>query len=142
MKNRLPENVLSQKSNNLFMKNLFCHRFIFILSLIIPFLITGCHKKTAKINYEEANKLFDETVDLISNHIQQMDEVNDSVMYYKIIDDFDEKITKINYRHPPETDYLLSEEENDSLQKLMTKYLVSQEKAFERINRTLKDTIN
>lgn len=102
------------------------------LTKISPIIIIGifflfsCHNKTLQDQREEARKLFEQSADLISQCIENVNNAKDSMEVSNVNEFFEKKITDINFSVPPKTDLKLSEQENDSLFKLLQIYKKTQ----------------
>ena len=102
------------------------------LTKISPILIIGifflfsCHNKILQDQREEARKLFEQSANLISQCIVNVNNAKDSMEVSNVNEFFEKKITDINFSVPPKTDLKLSEQENDSLFKLLQIYKKTQ----------------
>ena len=101
-------------------------QFVFVIFLIF----ISCTHKKEKTTDEPARRLFDKSAVLSVDFIKQIQFAKDSVEVDSIIERFEKKLTEINFSFPPETDYNLTEEENDSLFRL-----------FQEINRVKEEKL-
>lgn len=114
---------------------MFKFNILFLLSFL--FLIS-CTKNEDKIKNEEARDLFRESAETIKEFTElisyavKIDEI-DSIQFI-----FEKKITDINFSFSPETDLKLTEQENDSLFKL----LEEMKNVTQRKMKILTDTLN
>lgn len=114
---------------------MFKFNILFLLSFL--FLIS-CTKNEDKIKNEEARDLFRESAETIKEFTElisyavKIDEI-DSIQFI-----FEKKINDINFSFSPETDLKLTEQENDSLFKL----LEEMKNVTQRKMKILTDTIN
>ncbi len=76
---------------------------------------SSCRRNTANEHPDIARQLFMKSMYLTEQYIDSMENASDSTSLLNIVENFNAKITKLNYQFPPDTDYNLSEEENDSL---------------------------
>ena len=87
-----------------------------LFSLVFSFLfISSCQKNVEKNYNEEAVNLFNQSAQTIIDYHEMIDSAKDSLEVDSIYADFEKKITDINFECPPQTDFKLSEQENDSL---------------------------
>ncbi len=94
-----------------------------ILSYIFLLLLSGGCKKSGESGASDpSNLLFNKSESLIRLYIDSVKNATDSLKLYEIISHFDNKMTNLNYEFPPDTDLMMSEEENDSLIKLYKKW--------------------
>lgn len=87
--------------------------------VVLSLALVGCAAIEEKENRSAADNLFNKSVELIKLFTDSLSSASDSVAVYRILGNYDHDISKLNYEFPPDTDYLLTEEENDSLIKLM-----------------------
>ncbi|MDE5976118.1 MAG: hypothetical protein K2M10_06605 [Muribaculaceae bacterium] len=94
-------------------------RFYIFLSGFLLFI--SCNTNDKKEVTDSSGLLFQKSVDLINLYVDSIRNAKDSLQFQTIVRNFNWKITTLNYDFPPDTDLLLSEEENDSLIKLYKK---------------------
>ena len=92
-----------------------------ITSLIISCLLMGCQKKVQNSDNEEKDRLYSSSILLIEEFSNKIKNIKDSLELDSLIENFDKKITDINFKFPPMTDLKMTEEENDSIILLMNK---------------------
>lgn len=68
-----------------------------------------------------AEQLFIKSVKLITAYTDSIGNTTDSTAFNRMRNEFDEKLAKVNFQFPPDTDLSLTEEENDSLVRLLEK---------------------
>ncbi|MCH5234321.1 MAG: hypothetical protein J1E16_03435 [Muribaculaceae bacterium] len=93
-----------------------------ILFSLIPFAVfafISCDRTAVDENFEEARLLFSKSAELILETTSKINSVNDSLSVDSLINIYNKEITDINFSFPPETDLKLTEQENDSLFKLI-----------------------
>ncbi len=66
-----------------------------------------------------ADQLFEKSANVIKGYTDSLANVADSATLRRLKDGFNEKMSKINFQFPADTDLKLSEEENDSLIRLI-----------------------
>lgn len=123
-----------------------------ILSYIFLLLLSGgCKKSGESGSADPSNLLFNKSEALIRLYIDSVKNATDSLKLYEIISHFDNKMTNLNYEFPPDTDLMMSEEENDSLIKLYKKWekvkakqdsIVMKRLPSDSVSVQKKDTIN
>lgn len=91
--------------------------FLNILFLVI--FLTSCEKREDKIVNEDARRLFNESAQMIADITTKVQNATDSSGIDSLNRIFEKRITEINFSVPSETDLKLTEEENDSIFKLM-----------------------
>lgn len=84
--------------------------------LFVPVLLgSGCNKKVESYDYMVAELLFQKSARMIEVYIDSISQAPDSAAIKNISQNFNIKLTALNYEFPPDTDLRLNEEENDSL---------------------------
>lgn len=83
------------------------------------FFLGSCKEKEVDKSQEDARKLFDESATTIKSFINALKTSSDSLMIDSLMKAFDKKMVDTNFSFPPETDLKMTEQENDSLYKLM-----------------------
>lgn len=109
--------------------------FLVIISL------SACEKKTVNDKEEDARNLFVESETLMRETMHQYISSNDSLVIDSIENAYEKKITEINFSYPPQTDLKLTEQENDSLFKLIEEMRqVKKERLFE-LSHQMRDSL-
>lgn len=112
-----------------------------LTSFLLLFLFIACGKNNDSDNYEEARLLFSQSAELIIDTTQKIELSNDSSAIDSLSRLYEKKITDINFSIPPETDLKLTEQENDSLFKLMVNMQRTKEDKLKKLAESLPDTI-
>ncbi|MDE6637987.1 MAG: hypothetical protein K2K32_07110, partial [Muribaculaceae bacterium] len=60
---------------------------------------------------------------LVSDYTKKVSEAKDSASWADACSEFEEKLDKINFSYPPDTDILLTEGQNDTIQSLIQEYV-------------------
>lgn len=113
------------------MKGLMIRAFVAAACLI---MLASCHVEQNDSGKGMAHQLFAKSVSLVKVYTDSIGSVNDSASFNRMREDFDEKMAKINFQFPPDTDLNMTEEENDSLIKMLdrlVKIIREKREAFE-----------
>ena len=94
-------------------------RFSYFLLFLI---LLSCRKNNENLSNYNARELFNKSEELIRISSEKIYNVKDSSELSVIESEFEKKLTEINFSFPPNTDHFLSEQENDSLIKLLNKF--------------------
>lgn len=94
-------------------------KIIILISGVLALLISSCQKKQEPTGNEEARLLFNKSVELIIKVNQEISQAKDTITVDSILKCYEKLIAEINFSFPPQTDYKLTEQENDSIFKLM-----------------------
>lgn len=103
---------------------------LFYITLLVFFIASGlfsCKKTRKEPDLKEAHELFLKTIDLYNDRIIKISHSKDSDEMNKYIIETDNMLTRLNYEFSPDTDLLLSEQENDSIYKLYLKFIETKE---------------
>lgn len=79
----------------------------------------ACNRKEDTMKSEEARDLFSNSAKFIQSINRSMMSATDSSYVDSLSKVFEKGITDVNFSFPPQTDFKLTEQENDSLFKLM-----------------------
>lgn len=86
---------------------------------LVSFMLFSCIKKEDNDTSDEARDLFSLSADLIIDITDMIKTAGDSIQVDSLSQLFEKRITEINFAFPPETDMKLTEQENDSIFKLI-----------------------
>lgn len=109
-----------------------------VLNLLIPAILLfteGCAEKPVETLAPEARDLYKKSADLIRSYTDSITRAEDSVSWAAIDHRFEERLTKLNFKYPADTDLHLSQGENDTLYILTTRYVRAKAEAHTRILR-------
>lgn len=112
---------------------------IYIPLIILPLI--ACSSKKENIENPEARELFSQSSALVLESIRSIQEATDSVSVDSLSRLFEKKIVDINFSFPPNTDLHLTEQENDSLFKIMNEYKSVKETKLRDLQKIEKDSI-
>lgn len=113
-------------------------RTILSVCLIIS---VSCRKKEESHGEDEARELFKNSIELISKYTEDIKLANDSSSVDSLYKDFEKEISNVNFSFPPETDFKLSEQENDSIFDLLLKLNLTRKVKLESLNKNVNDSI-
>ena len=107
------------------------HRKLILIS--VPLFLGACAEKQTDTLSPEARALFRESAAHIRAYTDSMGKVNDTLSWVTIDRRFEERLAKINFKFPPDTDLRLSQGENDTLYSLTVRYVNARAEARKRI---------
>lgn len=93
---------------------------------IIFFILTGtlsCGRKELPNDHDVARQLFEKSVRMIAVYIDSVGQVPDSASLQSLVNNFNTKITTLNFEFPSNTDLDLNEDENDSLIRMHKRWI-------------------
>ena len=121
-------------------------RKVFFISLFLSVILilpplSSCHKKSEDNVNVEAEELFSKSVEIILNYTRLIEVSHDSIELDSLVAAFEKEIDRINFTVPPETDFKLSEQENDSLFFLLQNLNIEKKFKFKSFSIQRIDTI-
>lgn len=102
----------------------------------------SCKPEVKSEKDEEARELFRQSAELLNEATQKISFAKDSMEIDSLSLNYEKRITDINFSFPPKTDYKLTEQENDSLFKLIKILQDIKELKLEDLHKVHQDTIN
>lgn len=93
--------------------------FIFTVIAIICFALAGCKTESNVKDRSDADKMFARICKLTQEYTEKLSEAPDSATWAEIYNEFEDKLEKISFSYPPDTDLLLTEGQNDTIQNLL-----------------------
>lgn len=115
--------------------------FNFFTLFIGSLLFSACGKNESTVKNEDAERLFNESVKVISYFDSRIKMAKDSTEMDSLFNQYEKQITDLNFSVAPQTDFKLSEEENDSLFKLMEQLVATKNEKLRMLSRNNRDTI-
>lgn len=117
-------------------------KFPFFLLLILIVLFSACKKAVKDDQKVYALTLYENSVELLNKVRDSIDEAQDSTQVDSLYALMEKKMTEINFSVPPETDLKLSEQENDSIYKLLSGINNLRQKKLEEFSvKFLRDSV-
>lgn len=110
----------------------------FLSTVAILFIVTclcGCNRSVEKNLDKEAEELFRNSVSLIKCYSDSMRIAEDTARVNYLTSVFDNRMTALNFKYPADTDLALSEEENDSLIRMIIGISVLRKQRLEELGR-------
>ncbi|MDE6696302.1 MAG: hypothetical protein K2K25_05430 [Muribaculaceae bacterium] len=93
------------------------------LILVAMTMLASCSAEKQKKDRRGADDMFGKISALVSDYTQKVSEAKDSASWADACSEFEEKLDKINFSYPPDTDILLTEGQNDTIQSLIQEYV-------------------
>lgn len=97
---------------------------IFIsVSTIVLLCFAGCSQEKKVKDRTQADEMFERICKLTEEYTDKLESAPDSVDWASVCNEFEEKLDKITFSYPPDTDLLLTEGQNDTINILMQEYV-------------------
>ena len=108
---------------------------IFIIAvLFISFCaFFGCKPEKKYIDRSEATEMFARICKLTEDYTQKVIESKDSLNWATLCSEYEDKLDKISFSYPPDTDLLLTEGQNDTIHSLMLDYIRARDERIHEI---------
>lgn len=92
-----------------------------VLGTVSLLPIVSCNQNKGNADRSNQRELFLQSVSLLENKIKQIGNAKDSTAVDSIYKSYEEELTALNFKFPPETDFKMTESENDTLINLLTR---------------------
>jgi len=83
----------------------------------------SCHGNKDDNSHAMARQLFSKSISLIRIYTDSIRNATDSTSFKRMTEGFEDKIAKINFQFPPDTYLKMTEEENDSIIKMLDRFV-------------------
>lgn len=91
--------------------------------MAVCILAGGCNKEKGSRDRTEASEMFSRICELTKEYTGRLEVAPDSADWATLCSEFEEKLDKISFSYPPDTDLLLTEGQNDTIHSLMQEYV-------------------
>lgn len=95
----------------------------FALLAIVCIGFCGCNKENSSKDRRDASEMFEKICRLTEEYTGKLEEAPDSADWAALCTEFEEKLDKVNFSYAPDTDLLLTEGQNDTIQSLLQEYV-------------------
>ena len=85
--------------------------------------VLGCGRENSEKDRSQADEMFLRICRLTKEYTARLEEAPDSADWAETCSEFEEKLDKISFSYPPDTDILLTEGQNDTIYMLMQEYV-------------------
>lgn len=83
----------------------------------------GCSKENNGKDRSQATEMYERICSLTNEYTDKLKAAPDSADWADVCAEFEEKLDKISFSYPPDTDLLLTEGQNDTIHHLMQEYV-------------------
>ncbi|MDE7409357.1 MAG: hypothetical protein K2N09_04980 [Muribaculaceae bacterium] len=95
--------------------------------------LTGCGQEKKNKDRTQASEMYGRICRLTKDYIDQLASAEDSLSWASACFEFEDKLDKISFSYPPDTDLLLTEGQNDTIHSLMQEYVRTRDKRIDEI---------
>ena len=99
--------------------------------------LSGCRQEKKDMDRSKASEMFERICKLTRDYTGKVEQAQDSAAWAAACIDFEEKLDKISFSYPPDTDLLLTEGQNDTIHSLMQEYVKSRDVRIHEIMRSV-----
>ncbi|MDE5849922.1 MAG: hypothetical protein K2H38_07255 [Muribaculaceae bacterium] len=85
--------------------------------------VAGCAQEKKKKDRSQATEMYERICKLTEDYTDRLQNAPDSADWASVCSEFEEKLDKITFSYPPDTDLLLTEGQNDTIHLLMQEYV-------------------
>lgn len=94
---------------------------------------SGCTYEKNKKDRSKADDMFQRICKLTKDYTEKLESAEDSAVWATTCIDFEDKLDKISFSYPPDTDLLLTEGQNDTIHSLMQDYVKTRDSRIHEI---------
>lgn len=106
-------------------------RNILIICLLSLLCSYGCTQEKKHKDRSEATDMFNRICKLTEEYTGKLSAVSDSSSWANACTEYEDKLDKISFSYPPDTDLLLTEGQNDTIHSLMLEYIKARDKKIQ-----------
>lgn len=107
---------------------------IFIALVVVAvFGTSGCTKEKQKQDRSDATQMYERICKLTKEYTVRLESAPDSADWAAVCSEFEDKLDKISFSYPPDTDLLLTEGQNDTIHTLMQEFVKVREERIHGI---------
>lgn len=95
--------------------------------------LSACSREKSAKDRSQADEMFSRICSLTKEYSERLEAAPDSADWASMCSEFEEKLDKISFSYPPDTDLLLTEGQNDTIHSLMQDYVKVRESRIHEI---------
>ena len=93
----------------------------------------GCTQEKKSKDRSGANEMYERICKLTVEYTEKLQAADDSASWETTCRDFEDKLDKITFSYPPDTDLLLTEGQNDTINTLLQEYVEARDRRIHGI---------
>lgn len=93
----------------------------------------GCTQEKDGKDRSLATEMFQRICRLTEDYIDKVEAAQDSASWADVCIEFENKLEKVSFSYPPDTDLLLTEGQNDTIHSLMQEYVGARERRIHKL---------
>ncbi|MDE6510765.1 MAG: hypothetical protein K2L00_01540 [Muribaculaceae bacterium] len=93
-----------------------------VILVAVCLMSTGCKRESEDRDRTQAEEMYARICELTKEYTAKLQTAPDTTDWAATCNEFEEKLDKISFSYPPDTDILLTEGQNDTIYTLMQEY--------------------
>lgn len=102
--------------------------------------LSGCAKEKKSKDRGNANEMYERICKLTKEYTEKLEAADDSTAWETTCADFEDKLDKITFSYPPDTDLLLTEGQNDTINSLLHDYVTARDRRIHGITHPIMES--
>ncbi len=107
--------------------------FYIALGAVVASCVASCESGGKDKDREEANELYEAMKSLTITYIAEVSAAPDSATWARLCSEYEDSLVKVNFSFSPDTDLLMSEDQNDTITLLMDNYVKTRQEKMQSI---------
>ncbi len=95
--------------------------------------MSGCDQEKKSKDRSEAQEMYEKICKLTQDYTNRLLDSPDSSSWAAACTEYEDRLEKISFSYPPDTDLLLTEGQNDTIHSLMLAYIQVRDERIQRI---------
>ncbi|MDE6480368.1 MAG: hypothetical protein K2L45_08855 [Muribaculaceae bacterium] len=98
------------------------NKVLVIMLAFLCFCVCACKEEKKSKDRTDADDMFARICKLTKEYTEKLEDIPDSSLWDATCAEFEERLEKISFSYPPDTDLLLTEGQNDTIHTLLVEY--------------------
>lgn len=91
--------------------------------MLVMLFASQCGSEKKGKDRSEATDMFERICEVTQDYTEKLEDAPDSAAWSATCKEYEDSLGKINFSYPPDTDLLLTEGQNDTIETLMREYV-------------------
>lgn len=101
--------------------------------LLLTFSLTQCGSDKKPHDRDDADDMFSRICNLTDSYTDKVAAAEDSAAWARVCIEYEDSLNKISFSYPPDTDLLLTEGQNDTIDVMMREYVLTRDRRINEI---------